>query len=113
VEDASPRGIVGRLETHVGSAAAQKSGPTGVVKMIYHIVDAQYVGNYTIHLKFNDGLEGDVDLKNELEGVVFAPLKELAEFKKFKVHPELRTLVWPNDADFAPEFLHGIVQIPA
>jgi hypothetical protein len=81
--------------------------------MLCWIIDAQYVRDYTLHLKFNDGLEGDEDLKNELDGIIFAPLKELAEFKKFKVHPEFHTLVWPNDADFAPEFLRGIVQIPA
>lgn len=81
--------------------------------MIYWVINAQYVHDYIIHLKFNDGLEGDVDLKNELEGVVFTPLKDLSVFKKFKVHPELHTLVWENDADFAPEFLHGIVKIPA
>lgn len=81
--------------------------------MIYSVIDAHYVRDYTIHLKFNDGLEGDVDLKNELDGPVFIPLKELAVFKRFKVHPELHTLVWENDADFAPEFLHGIVQIQA
>ncbi len=81
--------------------------------MIYSVIEAHYVRDYTIHLKFNDGLEGDVDLKNELDGIIFAPLKELAEFKKFKVHPELQTLVWDNDADFAPEFLRGIVRIPA
>jgi hypothetical protein len=81
--------------------------------MIYKVTDARYVRDYIIHVKFDDGLEGDVDLKNELDGVVFSPLKELSRFKKFKVHPELHTLVWDNDADFAPEFLHGIVQIPA
>jgi hypothetical protein len=81
--------------------------------MIYKIIDARYVRDYIIHVKFNDGLEGDVNLKNELYGDVFSPLLDLNQFKKFKVHPEFQTLVWENDADFAPEFLHSIVQIPA
>jgi hypothetical protein len=101
------------LEAYDGTEAAKKSGPFGVKKMIYKVLEARYAGDYTIHLKFNDGLEGDVDLKNELEGVIFSPLKEISQFKRFKVHPELHTLVWDNDADFAPEFLHGIVKIPA
>jgi hypothetical protein len=27
-------------------------------------------------------------------------------FRTFTVHPQFRTLVWPNDVDLAPEFLH-------
>jgi hypothetical protein len=81
--------------------------------MFYKVIDAKYVKDYIIHLKFDDGLEGDVNLKDELDGVVFEPLKDLNQFKAFTVHPELHTLVWKNDADFAPEFLHEKVQIPA
>ncbi len=81
--------------------------------MFYRIVEAQYVRNYIIRVKFDDGLEGDVDLEKELYGDMFSPLKDLGQFKKFKIHPELHTLIWENDADFAPEFLHSIVRIPA
>ena len=81
--------------------------------MIYKITHARYIRDYVIHVKFNDGLEGDIDLENELDGVVFSPLKDIAQFKKFRLHPELHTLVWENDADFAPEFLHAIVKVPA
>ena len=81
--------------------------------MSYKLIDAKYVKDYIIHLKFDDGLEGDVNLKDELYGVVFVPLKDLNRFKAFTVHPELHTLVWKNNADFAPEFLHEKVQVPA
>lgn len=43
----------------------------------------------------------------ELYGEVFEPLKDFAYFRTFRVHPELRTVVWPNGADFAPEFLRS------
>jgi len=81
--------------------------------MIYQVMEARYLRDYVIHIKFIDGLEGGVDLENELDGLIFSPLKDLNQFKKFKVHPELHTLVWENDADFAPEFQHEIVRIPA
>ena len=62
--------------------------------------------DYILRLRFADGTEGDVDLGQELEGEMFAPLKELAFFRAFTVSPELHTLTWPNSADFAPEFLY-------
>jgi hypothetical protein len=41
---------------------------------------------------------------------VFEPLKDVAEFAKLRADPELSTLVWPNGADFAPEFLYEQAQ---
>jgi len=81
--------------------------------MIPRVVEARYVRDFIIHLRFSEGVEGDVDLKRELEGEVFEPLKDVAYFQKFQVHPELHTLTWPNGADFAPEFLYEKVQVSA
>ena len=58
-----------------------------------------------IWLRFNDGSTGEIDLDEELEGEVFGPLRDLRNFKRFHVDPDLNTLVWDNGADFAPEFL--------
>jgi hypothetical protein len=66
----------------------------------------EYVSRYTIHVRFADGLEGDVDLEGELWGEVFAPLKNLAIFRELKLDTELNTVTWPSGADLAPEFLH-------
>ena len=81
--------------------------------MIPRIVDATHVRDFTIHVRFTDGTEGEVDLAAELTGPVFEPLKDLAYFKEFSVHPELHTVTWPNGADFAPEFLYKKTQVPA
>ena len=74
--------------------------------MIPRVTEARYVENYTIWLKFNDGSEGEVDLKDELWGPMFESLRDLSRFRNFSVHPELHTVVWDNGADFSPEFLH-------
>lgn len=77
------------------------------------VIEAKWVRGYVLHLRFSDGAEGEVDLKDELEGGVFEPLKDVGLFKSFRVHPELHTVVWPNGADFAPEFLHSRVTVTA
>ncbi len=74
--------------------------------MILHVVKAEYKKDYLIWVKFNDDAEGIVDLKNELYGEMFEPLKDVNKFKSFRVDPELETITWSNGADLAPEFLH-------
>jgi len=81
--------------------------------MILHVVEARFERDYIIHLKFNDGAEGYVDLGNELYGEMFSPLKDPARFRAFRVDQELNTIVWDNGADFAPEFLHARLLIAA
>ena len=71
-----------------------------------HVVEGRYVAGYIIWLRFTDGAEGEVDLTEELRGPIFEPLRNPELFPQFVVHPELRTLVWPNGADFAPEALY-------
>ena len=81
--------------------------------MLVHVVDARYVAGHTLWLRFDDGVEGEVDLSSEIHGEVFEPLKEVEYFRRFQVHPEFRTIVWPNGADFAPEFLRASLRVAA
>jgi len=81
--------------------------------MILHVREAKYLHDYTIKLRFNDGAEGEIDLKNELDGEVFETLKDIDKFKKFKVDPDIETIVWENGADLAPEFLYENMKILA
>ena len=81
--------------------------------MIPKVTHAEYSHDFTIHIRFSDGIEGDVDLSQELYGEMFEPLKDTETFKQFTVHPEFHTLCWPNGADMAPEFLYEKTRIPA
>lgn len=81
--------------------------------MLPHVIEARYVAGYTVWLRFSDGAEGEVDLSSELHGPIFEPLKDIALFRRFVVHPELKTLVWPNGADLAPEFLRAAIKVAA
>ncbi len=80
--------------------------------MIPGLERALYVKNFTIHLRFTDGAEGDVDLHDELHGEIFQPLRDKKLFQQFSVHPEFYTLTWSNGADIAPEFLYERLRSP-
>jgi hypothetical protein len=70
------------------------------------ISEARYLDGYRLLLKFNTGEMKVVDLKNELNGEVFLPLRNMDYFKQFKI--VYNTVEWPNGADFAPEYLYGL-----
>ena len=81
--------------------------------MDYDVLEARYVGGYVVWLRFRDGTVGEIDLERELTGPVFEPLRDLDVFRQFAIHEDFQTLVWPNGADLAPEFLHDNVRVTA
>ncbi len=74
--------------------------------MLPKLKEAEYRGDYRIWLKFADGVAGEIDLESDLWGEIFEPIKEQIRFAEFELNHELGTIVWPNGADFAPEFLY-------
>jgi hypothetical protein len=74
------------------------------------VTGVRHTGRYRVWLRFNDGLEGEIDLEPELHGEMFEALRDPALFAQVRLHPEYETVVWPNGADLAPEFLYERVQ---
>ena len=74
--------------------------------MDYDVLEARYLRGWVVWLRFRDGSSGEVDLTPVLSGAAFEPLREPNYFKQFRVDPQFHTLVWPNDEDIAPEYLH-------
>lgn len=83
-----------------------------VVAMALRISEVKYVSAYRIWLKFDDGIQGEVDLEDELWGGVFEPLKKKEFFKTVRLDRDLNTISWNNGADFSPEFLYERVKCP-
>ena len=75
---------------------------------MHYVLSASYVDGYQVRIHFENGEERIVDLKNHLDGPVFEPLKDLHYFRQFQVSADLDTVVWPNHADFSPDFLYEI-----
>ncbi len=55
---------------------------------------------------FNDSLLTKIDLKDEIEGQIYKPLKDLQYFKTFSLNRW--TIEWENGADYSPEFLYQL-----
>ena len=74
--------------------------------MLLSVSDAKHLEEYKIKVFFNNGIIKMVDLKKVLfeeNRKIFFALRDLNYFKNFQIH--LNTIVWENEADFAPEFL--------
>jgi hypothetical protein len=75
---------------------------------MHYVTDVLYLEDYKLRVFFEDKISKVVDLQPYLDGPVFEPLKNPDFFRQVSVNPDIDTIVWPNDADFAPEFLYEI-----
>jgi hypothetical protein len=72
------------------------------------LIEATPQDGYIVSVRFEDGTAGDVDLAYLTEyGGVFEPLKDPEYFRGLRADEEAGTIVWPNDADIAPETLYA------
>jgi hypothetical protein len=72
------------------------------------LVDAVALDGYLVRVRFEDGTAGDVDLGYLREyGGVFEPLRDPGYFRELRADHEAGTIVWPNEADIAPETLYA------
>jgi len=76
--------------------------------MILRIVDAAVCGPHSLELVFNNGVRKRVNVLPLLEGPIFEPLRDPAYFARGVVDPVIGTIVWPNEADIAPEALYEL-----
>jgi hypothetical protein len=75
------------------------------------LVEATPLDAYSVRVRFEDGVSAEVDLSYLAEcGGVFEPLKDLDFFRQLRADPEAGTIVWPNEADIAPETLYAHAQ---
>lgn len=73
---------------------------------IYCVESFEIVSPYTLRVSFDDNTEQTIDFQPVLAGHLYGPLRDLGLFNQVKIDPEVKTLVWPNGADFDPATLH-------
>lgn len=72
------------------------------------LVEAKPTDGYAVHVHFEDWTSADVDLSCLLDySGIFEPLRDQECFRKVKADPDAGTIVWPNEADIAPEALYA------
>jgi hypothetical protein len=78
------------------------------------LVHAKVGDGHWVHVSFEDGLTAEVDLGYLLGyGGVFEPLRDIGYFRRLRADPDAGTIVWPNEADIAPETLYERARLAA
>jgi hypothetical protein len=76
--------------------------------MVLHVIEAKVCGPHSLELTFDDGTHKRVNVLPLLDGPIFEPLREPSYFARMVLDPVAGTVVWPNEADFAPEALYEL-----
>jgi hypothetical protein len=73
--------------------------------MILHITELRHLGQFRLQVAFDNGEAGEVDLRDALDGPVFAALRDVSAFSRVRLDSLFKTVVWECGADMAPEYL--------
>jgi hypothetical protein len=71
---------------------------------LIRVAAVRHVRGHVLWLRFDDGLEGEVDLADGLAGTFLEPLQNVALFAQVRVVDGIAT--WPSGADWATENLY-------
>jgi len=74
-------------------------------RLNHTITECRAEGNYTLWLRFDDGLEGRVYL-GDLVSTTHSALSDEASFNRVAIDPVSNGLTWGGGIDLDPEFLY-------
>ena len=74
--------------------------------MLYRIVDVKALPQYRLWVKFENGIEGEVDLSNLVGKGVFKAWRDPGAFEQVYVDDDACTAAWPGGLDLAPDALY-------
>ena len=72
---------------------------------MWRIVEVEALPGFRLEVRFADGVEGIVDLSQDLWGPMFEPLEDPEYFAKVAID-EFGAPCWPNGADLAPDAIY-------
>ena len=71
-----------------------------------HITSAQPLRDHRLKFRFDDGVEGVVDLSAEVGKGIFSAWKDQAHFASLKIMHGGRALEWPGEVDLCADALY-------
>ena len=76
--------------------------------MLQDIIGVSALSDYRLFLRFEDGTEGIINLRDFVEfDEIFEPLEDPSYFSKVEINSEWGTVFWPNGADLDPDVLYS------
>jgi hypothetical protein len=69
------------------------------------LIRANALSGYRLHVEFDDGTSGEIEMADRLFGPAFEPLHDANEFNKVFVD-EFGAVAWPCGADLAPDAIY-------
>lgn len=73
---------------------------------MHKIVEVKALSGYRVWIRFDDGVEGEVDLSDLVGQGVFELWNDPEEFSKVFIDPEIHTLAWRDGIDLCPDTLY-------
>jgi hypothetical protein len=72
---------------------------------MYRVTHVEAKDDYKLFVEFEDGVSGEIDLSNMLDGPVFGPLNDPHLFKAVGIDG-FGVINWVTGADLAPDALY-------
>ena len=75
------------------------------------VVEVQPREGWSIWVKFEDRVEGEVDVSNLQNLPVFASLRDRRVFESVYVHPDLKVVCWGENLEISPCKLYAALSV--
>ena len=74
---------------------------------MHRVVKVTPLPQYHLHVEFDDGAAGTVEIFPRLSGPVFEPLRDEAVFRQVTIDEESGAVCWPSGPDLAPDAMYS------
>lgn len=80
-----------------------------VTYKVVPVIDVRPAGDWRIWVKFEDGVQGEVDISSLRGKPRFLPLEDGAFFNRVHVHPDERVVSWGDDMEIGPVGMYDML----